>query len=1013
MADINLGDVRASLRLDTGDFARSMQEALQRLEALSQQLRQMQQAQQQTGQSSAQIAQALRDLAQATQQGTQAYTQAAQQALAYRQEQDRLRESTRQTREEQGRATDGWRQFLQIAGGVGLATGLTALVSQMTAFAKSVVEVGVQMQALRTTLGAIAGDASAGARQFQFLFEVGQRLGVSVTALADGYRSLSAATRGTVLQGQETQKIFEGITIAGRAFGATSAQIGQGMLALEQMISKGTVSMEELRRQLGNAIPGAFELAAKAIGVTTAELTKLVESGELRSIPFVRSFARYLTEELSPAAAKAGETASAAFAQLGNELVRLKDNLAQSGLLEFLRTAAKDTADLLTRVNALIEKMRAGPPQLVTVEQNPAALNLSPEQSRELERLRTQQRQAERDIAAGGAMQPFREDRLAQLKAEEQQLLANAAAQQAQVAAQKALTDESRRTRNEREQEAATFEAMRVKLEEGRKALVQLGRQQQFVPELGTEAGTAEQLATFQAQQQEIREKTLQEVNRLREQLPRTAGAIPQDIQAGFNAIREGYSGTIAAIKAADEAEKARADAQRKAEQAQRQAEQQREQAIRQEISLTTELGRLHTYLGATGQSAAAQAQLQVAQQGLALQQSAQQALETIRRNPFIPRELAAQFEAGLAQLPAVVDAKAQEAFRKTDEQLQARTASLGDQISAVADRLSAAGLSPLDAKLAQISRTFAEMERQLLALQTTLTESREGATDAGKAVIDAQLARLQALRPLVDPARDAALQEARDRPQLDEIQRLRNQLVQLRAQRDERLGIRAEQRVAETMRDPARRAEADALVAQIKEQERLNHYMQLFESLGNSVGSAWTTALQGIAQGTQTVAAAFKAMAQSILQSMTQIASQEAFKGLIRVAAGVLFGGATAPSTGEQSVPLYPTPKLFGAEGAIVNRPTLTMLGENPATTPEVVMNRQQMQAFLRAGPSAGGQAAGGIAIINVPNLAMAQEEQAKQRAMGKEAIINIVLSEMAQGDRSQILKTVRLTGR
>jgi len=46
-------------------------------------------------------------------------------------------------------------------------------------------------------------------------------------------------------------------------------------------VAKGKVSMEELRGQLGERMPGAFQAAAKAMGVTTAELDKLVSSGKV------------------------------------------------------------------------------------------------------------------------------------------------------------------------------------------------------------------------------------------------------------------------------------------------------------------------------------------------------------------------------------------------------------------------------------------------------------------------------------------------------------------------------------------------------------------------------------------------------------------------------------------------------------------------------------------------------------------------------------------------------------
>lgn len=1034
MADVNLGDVRASLRIDTGDFARGIDEANRRLADLARQLQAMQQAQQGTQQSSQLVARAIQDLAQVTLHSSQAYQQAAQQALAYRQEQDRLREATRQQREEQTRATEGWRQLLQVAGGVGIATGFSAMTSQMVGFAKSVVDVGVQMQQLRVTLGAIAGDASAGARQFQFLVDVGNRLGFSISSLGEGFRSFSAATRGTVLQGAETQKIFEGVATAARAFGASNAQVTQALLALEQMVSKGTVSMEELRRQLGNAIPGAFGLAAKAMGVTTEELNALVTSGELRAIPFVRAFGAYLNE-LGPQAEKTANTVGSAFTRLNNQITLFKDNLAQSGILDFLRDAANATARWIEQLN----KASAAQRQLQEAQTTPMGgvrrediAQLSQEQQRRLaqvQRLINEQQVALQDPNAAPMFSPSRSEYLQQLKDEEAAILAQTQAFRAQREEREKVRTEQTKARAESQRDVDALEAIRKKLDDVGKAQAALSRQGLFAPELGTESGTADQLKTMQAQRQAALQTALEDLFKLTEQRPRTAGPLPQDIQARIASLREQYSSIEQAMKAQDDAEKALATSRRETEQAQRRAEQQREQAIRQEISLTTELGRLQTYLGAAGQSTAEQARMQAHQEGLALQQSAQRALETIRQNPFIPRELAAQFEAGLAQLPAVVAQRAEEAFRKTDEQLRARTTAMGDQISQVAERLSAAGLAPLDADLARITRTFEEMRRQLLALQAALQESRGTATEAGQAAIDAQLARVQAQLPLVDPAMQQALRERQERPERDELQRLRTQLATLQAQRNERIGVRAELRAADAFQDPGRREEADRLIAQIKAQERLNHYMELFEQLGNSVGNAWVNALQGIAQGTQTVGAAFKAMAQSIMQSMAQIASQEAFKGLIKMAAGMLFGGGgqqgggamggdvSMGSTGFSGLGSTSTGAIGGtgefAEGGIVNRPTFALLGENAANNPEVVMNRHQMQAFMRAAPSAGGQATGGVTIINVPNMAAAEEEQARQRAMGRDAVINIVASEMAQGDRSQLLKIVRLTGR
>ena len=60
------------------------------------------------------------------------------------------------------------------------------------------------------------------------------------------------------------------------------------------MMSKGKVAAEELRRQLGNTLPGAFTLMAAAMGVSTAKLEEMMKNGELLSEEALPKFAAML-----------------------------------------------------------------------------------------------------------------------------------------------------------------------------------------------------------------------------------------------------------------------------------------------------------------------------------------------------------------------------------------------------------------------------------------------------------------------------------------------------------------------------------------------------------------------------------------------------------------------------------------------------------------------------------------------------------------------------------------------
>jgi tape measure domain-containing protein len=95
----------------------------------------------------------------------------------------------------------------------------------------------------------------------------------------------------------QIQGMYSDLLTSTRAIGATPQQTQGALLALEQMISKGVVSMEELRRQLGNALPGAFEIGAKAMNMNTAEFNKFVIEGKMDSTVFVPRFIKALKKE--------------------------------------------------------------------------------------------------------------------------------------------------------------------------------------------------------------------------------------------------------------------------------------------------------------------------------------------------------------------------------------------------------------------------------------------------------------------------------------------------------------------------------------------------------------------------------------------------------------------------------------------------------------------------------------------------------------------------------------------
>jgi tape measure domain-containing protein len=169
----------------------------------------------------------------------------------------------------------------------------------------------------------------------QFLDQAVDALGLNVRSSSEGFKLWAGSTRGTELAGQKTRDIFWAVSEASTAMQLSGDDSKGVLLALSQMMSKGKVSAEELRGQMGEIIPGAFGLAAKSIGVSEAQLDKMLQKGELMSSEFLPKFAAELHKTFGGAAVTQSQSATANFNRMGTEIHRLKRTIGE----ELLPTA--------------------------------------------------------------------------------------------------------------------------------------------------------------------------------------------------------------------------------------------------------------------------------------------------------------------------------------------------------------------------------------------------------------------------------------------------------------------------------------------------------------------------------------------------------------------------------------------------------------------------------------------------------------------------------------------------
>ena len=213
---------------------------------------------------------------------------------------------------------------------------------------KGVVEAGMQVQAMSNRMQAATGDARIAGESMAFVRAEANRLGLDIRTTADGFSGFAASALRAGLTFQQTKEIFTGVSEAATSMHLPAEQVSLVFKALEQIAGKGTVSMEELRGQLGDALPGAFEIAAKAMGKTTAEFSKMVANGEVMSADFLPKFGSAVRKELGGSVEEASKGAQAAFNRMGNAFFELQSKMADSGFLDAITKAVEEMTSALS-----------------------------------------------------------------------------------------------------------------------------------------------------------------------------------------------------------------------------------------------------------------------------------------------------------------------------------------------------------------------------------------------------------------------------------------------------------------------------------------------------------------------------------------------------------------------------------------------------------------------------------------------------------------------------------------
>lgn len=161
-------------------------------------------------------------------------------------------------------------QVLTFAAALGAGgLGLSGFVSQLITVAR-------ETSRVTTALKNVSGGMGQFADNQRFVIDMAKKYGLEVNALTGNFAKFTAASQVSGMSMQDQRKIFESVSRACTAFGMSADDSNGVFLALSQMMSKGKISSEELRLQMGERLPVALQAMAKAAGVSVGGLDKLM-----------------------------------------------------------------------------------------------------------------------------------------------------------------------------------------------------------------------------------------------------------------------------------------------------------------------------------------------------------------------------------------------------------------------------------------------------------------------------------------------------------------------------------------------------------------------------------------------------------------------------------------------------------------------------------------------------------------------------------------------------------------
>lgn len=233
------------------------------------------------------------------------------------------------------------------------------VINTVTNSLQAIPRIGIQLESTFASLSATIGTTAGANSGLAAITREAERTGLTISGLRESFKNFQASTSLAGESLNSTWRMFTNINTVATTLHLTTDQTSGVFLALAQIFNKTKVQSEELVKQLGNLLPGAFASFAKAnsdMFTSSADLIAKMKAGTVLAHDTIENFTEYLADRFSKGFAAASEGLNANIGRMQNSFTLLGEaiyNADKGPLIAIVKSITSLTNAITTDINGV------------------------------------------------------------------------------------------------------------------------------------------------------------------------------------------------------------------------------------------------------------------------------------------------------------------------------------------------------------------------------------------------------------------------------------------------------------------------------------------------------------------------------------------------------------------------------------------------------------------------------------------------------------------------------------